>query len=128
MTAMSDYLEVALLNHVFRATPYTAPTTIYVALFSVATTDAGGGTELAGGSYARQSSTYVAPTSGIGKISNAAVLTFSNLTAGTVVGVGTFDALTLGNLLMYGPLTAQRTVVAGDNLTFAIGDLALYFG
>lgn len=127
MTAMSDYLEAKLLDHVFRAVTYTSPTTLYVALYTVQPTDAGGGTEVTGGSYARQAGTFVAATSGIGKTSNAAVITFTNMPACTVVGTAILDAVTAGNFLMQGALTASRTVVAADNLTIAIGDLALFF-
>ena len=46
MSAMSDYLENALINHIFRNTDFTRPANIYVALFTAAPNDAGGGTEV----------------------------------------------------------------------------------
>ncbi len=61
---MSNYLENALINEVLRATGYTAPTTVYVALFTSDPTDAGSGTECSGTSYARQSATFAAPSNG----------------------------------------------------------------
>ena len=54
MAGFSDYLEDKVLDHVFGGTAYTAPTTLYVALYTVAPTDTGGGTEVSGGAYARQ--------------------------------------------------------------------------
>ena len=54
MSAATDFLEDKILNHVFRNVAYTAPATVYVGLFTTATTDAGGGTEVTGGGYARQ--------------------------------------------------------------------------
>ena len=51
--ALSDYLENKLIDHVFRGTAYTAPGTVYVALFTSACSDSAGGTEVSGGSYAR---------------------------------------------------------------------------
>src|SRR4051812_46203991 len=53
MSAMSDYLENHVGDHVLRDTAYSKPTTIYVALFTAAPSDSGGGTEVSGGSYAR---------------------------------------------------------------------------
>jgi hypothetical protein len=55
MAGFSDYLEDKVLDHVFGGNAYTAPTTLYVALYTVAPTDTGGGTEVSGGAYARQS-------------------------------------------------------------------------
>ena len=52
MAAFSDYLENKVLGHVFGGTAYTAPTTLYVALYTVAPSDTGGGTEVSGGAYA----------------------------------------------------------------------------
>ena len=53
MAAFSDYLENKVLGHVFGGTAYTAPSTLYVALYTVAPSDTGGGTEVSGGGYAR---------------------------------------------------------------------------
>ena len=49
MAGFSDYLEDKVLDHGFGGTAYTAPTTLYVALYTVAPTDTGGGTEVSGG-------------------------------------------------------------------------------
>ena len=51
MAGFSDYLEDKVLDHVFGGTAYTAPSTLYVALYTVAPTDTGGGTEVSGGGY-----------------------------------------------------------------------------
>lgn len=127
MSAMSDYLETRLLDHVFRSVTYTPPTSIYLALFSVMPTDAGGGTEVTGGSYARQIVTFSAAVSPDGKIANSASLAYTNMPAVTIVGGAVGDAVTAGNLLMFGALPAPRVVTAGDNLVIAIGDFSLYF-
>ena len=55
--SFSDYLEAKVLDHVFGATAYTAPATIYYAAFTAAPSDSGGGTECTGGSYARKGMT-----------------------------------------------------------------------
>lgn len=126
--AMSDYLEAKLLDHVFRSVSYVPPTNVYLSLLTVATTDAGtGGTEVVGGSYARQIVTFTAAVSPDGKISNASAITFANMPACTIVGGATHDAVTAGNMLMQGLLASPRVVAATDNLVIAIGDFNLYF-
>ena len=49
--AFSDYLEDKVLDHVFGGNAYCS-STLYVALFTVAPSDTGGGTEVSGGAYA----------------------------------------------------------------------------
>lgn len=121
MAALSDYLEAALLNEVLRNTGYTPPATVYLALFSTATTDAGGGTEVTGGSYARQAVAFSAPSGG--NVENSGAITFTNMPAVTVTHAALMDASTAGNMLFHGALTTPKTVGAGDTLTFAAGDI-----
>jgi hypothetical protein len=121
MAALSDYLENALLNEVLRNVGYTPVATVYLALFTTATTDAGGGTEVTGGSYARQAITFGAASGGT--CSNSGAVTFTSMPAATVTHAAIMDASTAGNVLFHGALTASKTVGAGDTLTFAIGDI-----
>lgn len=125
--ALSNYLEVELLDHVFRSATYTPPADIYLALFTVAPDDTGGGTEVTGGSYARQIVTFSAAVSPDGKISNNAAFTYTNLPSCTIVASGTYDAITGGNLLTYATLGTSRVVGAGESLSVAIADLNIYF-
>jgi hypothetical protein len=118
---LSDYLEDALLDHFLGTTAYTAPSAVYVALYTAAPTDAGGGTEVSGGSYARQSAAFDAASSGA--TANTSNIDFSNMPACTVTAVGVFDASTGGNLLVHGTLSASKSVDAGDILRIAAGDL-----
>lgn len=53
MAAMSDYLENKIVDWLFRGQTYTPPTGLYVALYTAAPSDAGGGTEVSGNNYAR---------------------------------------------------------------------------
>ena len=46
MSQMSNFLENALIDHIFRATAYTAPATLYVALLTSAANDASTGATL----------------------------------------------------------------------------------
>ena len=124
MSGFTDYLEDALLKHVFTNTAYTSPSTVYAALFTVAPSDTGGGTEVSGGAYARQSMAFSVSGTGTLATSSAAV-EYPTATAdyGTVVAVGIFDASTSGNLLAYANLTANKTVSSGDVFRFNAGDV-----
>jgi hypothetical protein len=123
--SVADYYENKILDHMLRAQSFTPPTTVYVALYTVAPTDAGGGTEVSGGSYARQPVTFSAASGG--SITNSADITFPQATAdwGTIVAVGLFDASTAGNLLWYGNLTTSKTVNSGDIFKISAGNLTV---
>lgn len=124
MSAKSDYLEKKFIDHVLKVAPFTVPTNIYVALYTTATTDAGGGTEVVGGSYVRQvCNSWAAATLGTGASSNSIAINFPNMPAVTVTHVALWDAVTGGNLLYHGPLSPSRVVAVGNTLQFAIGDL-----
>ena len=118
---LSNYLENKLIDHFLGTTTFTKPSAVYVALFTVAPDDTGGGTEVSGGSYARQTATFTAASSGA--TSNDSNIDFVNMPAATTVAIGIFDNLTTGNLLLWGTLTANKTTDAGDTLRIATGDL-----
>ena len=86
--SFSNFLELEILDHVFRNSAYTAPSTIYVALFTSAPNDAGGGTEVSGNGYARQSMAFSAASSG--SIANSGSVEFPTATGdqGTIVAMG----------------------------------------
>ena len=115
--SFSNYLEDAVLNHVFGGSSYTAPTTLYVALFTSAPSDTGGGTEVSGGAHARQTGAFTVSS---GTASNSSAIEYPTATAdyGTVVAMGIFDASSGGNLLAYGSLTTSKNVSTGDVLRF----------
>jgi hypothetical protein len=118
---LTNYLENKLIDHFLGTTSYTMPADVYVALFTVAPSDAAGGTEVTGGSYARQIATFTAASSGA--TSNDSNIDFTGMPAATTVAIGIFDALTTGNMLLYGTLTTNKTTDAGDTLRIATGDL-----
>lgn len=126
MAALSDYLENELLDHVLRNSAYTSPAIVYAALFTTATTDAGGGTEVSGGSYARTALTFGSAASA-GSISNTADSTFPTATAswGTVSHMAIYDALTVGNSLFHGALTESKTVNNGDTFILPSGQVTV---
>lgn len=122
MAGYSDYLENKILDHVFRNVSYTPPAGTYLALFTAAPTDAGGGTEVTGSGYARQAITFGAASGGA--ISNTGAVSFSPVGGnyGNVVAVGIMDASTSGNLLGWNTI-ASVAVNNGGTLTFPIGDI-----
>ena len=125
MAGFSDSLEDKLLDHVFGGVAYTAPTTHYVALYTVAPTDTGGGTEVTGGAYARQTGAFTVSGTNPTTATNSAAIEYPTATAdyGTVVAVGILDASSGGNLLAYANLTTSKTVSTGDVFRFDAGDL-----
>jgi len=125
MAGFSDYLEDKVLDHVFGGNAYTAPATLYVALYTVAPTDTGGGTEVTGGSYARQSGTFTVSGTNPTTASNSAAIEYPTATDnyGTVVPVGILDASSGGNLLAYANLDTSKSVTTGDVFRFDTGDL-----
>lgn len=119
MAAMSNYLENALINATLRNTSYTSPSTVYVGLFTSDPTDAGSGTEVSGGSYARKAMTFGSPSNGASTNSGAVEFDQATGSWGTITHFAIFDALTTGNMLYHGALTASKTIATGDVFKFA---------
>jgi hypothetical protein len=122
---MSNFLEDALINATLRATTYTSVATVYVSLWTTDPTDAGNGTEVSGGSYARTAVTFGAPSNGV--TTNDADVTFPTATAswGTVGWIGINDALTTGNLLYHTALDTSKTIDSGDIFKISTGNLSV---
>jgi len=125
MAEFSNYLENALINATLRNTAYTSPTTVYVSLYTSDPTDADTGTEVSGGSYARTSVTFDAPSNGVTQ--NSADVTFPTATAswGTVSHIGVHDASTSGNLLFHTALDTAKTIDSGDIFKIETGNLTV---
>lgn len=140
MAAITDYLENKIVDWLMRGQAFTPPATLYVGLFTAAPSDAGGGTEVSGGAYARVAvtsgltawagtqgaATTVASSGTSGTTSNNAAITFPAPTAnwGSITHFGIFDAATAGNLLLWSALTTAKTVNNGDAApSFAAGAL-----
>ena len=125
---MSDNLvntaENLMLDWINGVGTPTRPTTpLKVALVTANGSDSAAGTEVAGGSYARQSLTVAASVSGA--TSNSADVVFTGMPAATVVGVEIWDSAGSPVRLWYGPLTASRTVASGDELRITASSLTL---
>lgn len=138
MAAFSDYIEAAIAN-VLRGTTFPAvPASFYLALYTVAPTDAGGGTEVAGGSYVRIAlppvvGQWSAPAAGTPTTSNTPQIVSVTATAdwGTVavpiVAIGIWDDVAAGNLWLHGVLTASRVVLNGQRFVMDPGEFDITF-
>lgn len=108
-----------------------APIGIWIAAFTAAPSDAGGGTEAAYGGYARvqltqADATWAAPSGGPSSTSNSAVVNFpiSTGSGSTLTHYAAMDAVSGGNMLWWAVLgTAQAIGAAGITPSFAIGAL-----
>lgn len=122
--SFSNTSETNVLTWTFTATAVTRPTAWYLALYTAAPGEAGGGTEVSTVStgYARQS---VAFTVTGDTASNSAAVEWPTATAswGVITHVAVLDALTTGNMLAYATLTASKTIASGDVLRIPLGDL-----
>lgn len=137
MSSMSDYLEVELRKHIFRTGAFTKPTSLYVALCTSPTTDASTGStivEPVGYSYARQQlnpsdTNWSGASSTNGVTNNNLALTFtaSGGNWGTITHVAICDALTAGNVLFHGALTASKTINDGESFVLNAGSLNIQF-
>lgn len=127
MASLSDYSEKLLLDWLMTTGAVTRPTAWYVALYTAAPSDSGGGTEVSGSGYARQSATFNAASTPGGTTDNTAAVTFtaSGGSWGTITHIGIHTAVTGGNLLWHGAMTASKTVTDGDILEFSIGNIDL---
>lgn len=121
---MANNLVIAeanrLLNASLGSAAYVAPTgPMKLALTTTTGTNAAAGTEVAGGSYARQTIAFALSTAA--SASNSGIVTFTALPACTITAVEIYDSA--GRRAWTGPLSATRTVLAGDSLSFAVASL-----
>jgi hypothetical protein len=127
----SSYLSRALANHWLGGPDYARPATVWIGLYIVAPTAAGGGTPVTGSGYARVAVTNNDtnwPDYGSGPKSNGTAVTFATATGtwssgSDIVAFGIFDHATAGNLLAFGDLDTAKPCLEGDTMSFAVGEL-----
>ena len=124
MAELSTYMEDRIVNFM-RNVAITGEAAVYVGLW---TADDGlesntQTSEVSGGSYARELVGLSASSNGTS--SNASDITFTTATAswGTITTIALLDAITNGNVIMYSPLDASKTVGDGDTFKINAGDL-----
>lgn len=130
---MTDYLEGQLRAHLFRTASFAKPTQLNVALYTAAPSDAGGGTEVSGGGYARVNvppldANWSAASATDGVTDNVADITFPTPSGnwGTITHFAIFDQGV--NMLIWGALTTAKTVNNGDPAPkFVAGALDITF-
>jgi len=115
---ISDYLSAAILNHCYRNTAITPPTTIYLALFTDDPGRDGSGTEVTGGSYVRMAIAFDAPANDT--LLSSAAVTFPVATAiwGSISHVALYDAVSGGNLYSLSVLPSVVSIVVDQQLEF----------
>jgi len=127
MAGLTNYLEDKIMNHVFGTTTYSKPTNWYVGLLTATPSDSAGGTEVTGGSYARQVCAFTITGSGTAQAVNTSAITFPTATAdwGIVGWIGIYDSLSGVNLVAYQNLqksdfstTTTKTINDGDIFKF----------
>jgi hypothetical protein len=119
----SAYLRSAIVKHILGLTAFTMPTNKYLMLTTTAPTATVPGTEVAGGSYARQNLTGVLTTESNGVVPSVSTVTFASMPAGTVVGWQIMDAAAGGNVLYYGTFDLPITLTGGSSFPISAGDL-----
>ncbi len=123
MSGASEFLENAILNHIFGHTAYAQPTGLYLALFAEDPTDANTGTEASGFGYARQQ--IVTASTLLSTITHTNQITFTPAggTWGTISHFAVFDALTNGNQLFNDAFSAPKPTVDGTPIIIEAGTL-----
>ena len=120
--SFSNTYETNVLTWTFTSGSVTRPTAWYLGLFTAAPGEAGGGTEVSGGSYVREAVTF--SVTGDTATNTAAVeWPVATSTWGTITHIAVYDASSGGNQIAYAALTNSKTIASGDVLRVPAGDL-----
>lgn len=124
MGSFSDFLELELLDHVFKVGTWSSPTNLYVALSksTIVDSDTGGDItgELSGSGYARKKWNTWNTAAG-GSIDNDGAITFAAATGdwGVVTHFAICDHSSTGNMLAWSALNTTKNIQSGDTAQFA---------
>lgn len=125
MAYLSTYAANLVLNALFNGGTISGIGAWYLALFTTNPTQAGSGTEVTGGSYARELIGFGSASSA--SISSDIAASFTGMPTCTVTHWAVFDAVTSGNLLAAGAFSSPYVLNAGDELNLPSGDIDLSF-
>jgi hypothetical protein len=119
-TGLKATVANSLLDALFRATNYTAPTAVWIKLHLG---DPGAaGTSNPAAETTRKQATFSAASSGA--ITTSADLTWTNVsTTETISHWSAWDASTAGNFICSDDLAVAKALTAGDTFTIATGDV-----
>lgn len=125
--SFTDFAEDLVLKWLLTTGTATRPTQWHLGLFTTATGETGGGTEVSGNAYTRKAVTFAVSGTSPTKAANSATVEFDTATGswGTITHVGLFDAASGGNMLVHAELTTPRTIASGDILRVPVGDLEI---
>lgn len=132
--SFANFFAKKVLDHNFGATTYAALATHYMLLSTTTIADDGtGATEPAGNGYARASfanntTNYTNATgTTIGTKTTGTAWTFAEATGaqGTITYAAIMDALSAGNMLVWGSLTASIAPVANTAARFPAGNVTI---
>jgi hypothetical protein len=123
----SNFYKNALLDAMFSGTPFTFPSTMYLALMTTVPDDTGPGTEVTGNNYARVPVTLTRTSDGYA--TNLTVIIMNEPTPaaiGPIVGFGLFDTLTenTGDMYYWGEC-GPYTILPLQIPTLDIGNLII---
>lgn len=131
MSSKSDYLEGKVLEHYMGKTAFTMPTAIYMALCTVTPTDASTGSTLTEANYTGYARKQILATglnaAAAGTMTNSTDIVFANATAGTstIIGFAICDALTAGNVLVWGTTTSKVIDINNTPATCTANSLSI---
>lgn len=128
MASFTDYTENLVLNWLLTTNAATRPTAWYVALFTAAPSDTGGGTEVSGSAYARVATGTMTVSGTATTAQNSAAIEFAAASGGnwgTITHAAIMDASTSGNMLAWAPLATSRTINDGDVFRIPAGSLTV---
>jgi hypothetical protein len=120
--SLTNTFETITLTWLLTASSATRPTAWYIGLFTVAPTDAGGGTEVSGTGYVREAVAFTV-TGDTASNSAAVEWPVAGGSWGTITDLAIFDAVTAGNMIGYATLTSAKTIATGDVFRIPLGDL-----
>ena len=119
----SNYLKSKIVKHVKGEASYTMPTNLYLALYTSDPTVADTGTEVVGGSYARQLLSFAAESGGSASSNTAE--NFTSMPTANVSHWGLRDAASGGNLLYFGNFDIVQAITAGQTFTINSGNIVI---
>lgn len=119
----SNTAENLVLEWLLTTNAVSRPTTWYLAVYTAAPSDTGGGTEVSGFGYARQAITFSAPTAGT--LSNNVAVEFDCAGGnwGSITHWAVHTDISADSILVYDAMVTPKTINDGDTLRFAIGDV-----
>ena len=134
MSGMTSYLQKKLLDDFFSVAAFTTPNPLYLSLHTGALGDTGSHVNEVSTSstgYARQSlaSKIGAADATSGIAVNTGTVTFGPATAswGTIQSLGFEDALTVGNMCLWGTPSAAKNIGNGQSFPFVASQLSIRF-